>query len=152
MATTTSGLSSQVSSDQFMQLFVTQLKYQNPLNPQDSSAFLSQLAQFTSLEQEQQQTQYLSSMSKVHTASLQVDQLSMASTFIGKTIKYYSDGSGKSSETSTGVVEGVKLEKDGTVSFIVGGKSVSLSNFLEVGGESTKTTSSGVLSTLFGVK
>jgi flagellar basal-body rod modification protein FlgD len=37
--------------DVFLQLLVTQLKNQDPLAPQDNSAFLAQLAQFSSLEQ-----------------------------------------------------------------------------------------------------
>lgn len=40
-----------VSKDEFLHLFVTQLRYQNPLNPMDSSQFTAQLAQFSSLEQ-----------------------------------------------------------------------------------------------------
>ncbi len=35
----------------FMQLLVAQLKNQNPLNPADGVEFISQLAQFTQLEQ-----------------------------------------------------------------------------------------------------
>ena len=34
----------------FLQLLVTQLQHQDPLDPQDNSAFLAQLAQFSSLE------------------------------------------------------------------------------------------------------
>ena len=36
--------------DAFLQLFTTQLKNQNPLNPMDNEAFVAQLAQFSSLE------------------------------------------------------------------------------------------------------
>ena len=35
----------------FLRLLVTQLQHQDPLDPQDNSAFLAQLAQFSSLEQ-----------------------------------------------------------------------------------------------------
>ena len=57
--TTSDGLSAATSSatgskalgkDAFLQLLVTQLKNQNPLDPQDNSAFVAQLAQFSSLE------------------------------------------------------------------------------------------------------
>ena len=130
-----SSLSSEISMQNFLTLFVTQLQNQNPLDPTDNTEFMSQLAQFSTLEQAQQQTKYLSDMSSIGSASLQMDQISLASTFIGKIIKY-SDSS--SSETLSGVVEGVKLEEDGTVSFIIGGKSVSLSGFIEVDDTSTK--------------
>ena len=58
-STTTDGLSSATGSatgnqalgkDAFLQLLVTQLKNQNPLDPQDNSEFVAQLAQFSSLE------------------------------------------------------------------------------------------------------
>ena len=56
---TTGGIASATNSatggkalgkDAFLQLLVTQLKNQNPLDPQDNSAFVAQLAQFSSLE------------------------------------------------------------------------------------------------------
>ena len=40
-----------LEKDDFLKLFVTQLKNQDPLNPQDSAAMAAQLAQFNSLEQ-----------------------------------------------------------------------------------------------------
>lgn len=41
----------ELDKDMFMQLLVTQLQYQDPLNPMDNQEMLAQLAQFTSLEQ-----------------------------------------------------------------------------------------------------
>jgi flagellar basal-body rod modification protein FlgD len=43
--------SAQQMQSQFLQLLVAQLKGQNPLEPQDPTQFVSQLAQFSSLEQ-----------------------------------------------------------------------------------------------------
>jgi flagellar basal-body rod modification protein FlgD len=40
-----------VKKEDFLRLFVTQLRYQNPLNPLDGAAFTAQLAEFSSLEQ-----------------------------------------------------------------------------------------------------
>jgi flagellar basal-body rod modification protein FlgD len=142
MATSsTSGISSEISMDSFLTLFVTQLKNQNPLDPTDNTEFMSQLAQFSTLEQEQQQTGYLANINSIGTASLQLDQITMASSFIGKTIKYSSDENGANDKTLTGVVEGVKLEKDGTVSFIINDESVPISYLIEVEDTSTANTS-----------
>ena len=44
----TSSLGNQTT---FLQLLVAQLKYQDPLQPQDGTAFVAQLAQFSDLEQ-----------------------------------------------------------------------------------------------------
>lgn len=38
----------------FLRLLVTQLRHQNPLNPSDGVEFVTQLAQFTALEQSTQ--------------------------------------------------------------------------------------------------
>jgi flagellar basal-body rod modification protein FlgD len=42
------------SEQMFLQLLVAQLQNQDPLNPTDSTQFVSQLAQFSSLEQTMQ--------------------------------------------------------------------------------------------------
>ena len=41
----------QADSQTFLLLLVTQMRNQDPLNPQDPTQFISQLAQFSSLEQ-----------------------------------------------------------------------------------------------------
>ncbi|MGC9948535.1 MAG: flagellar hook capping FlgD N-terminal domain-containing protein [Bryobacteraceae bacterium] len=40
-----------VNENEFLQLLVAQIQYQDPTNPTDSTAFVTQLAQFSSLEQ-----------------------------------------------------------------------------------------------------
>lgn len=40
-----------VSENAFLQLLVAQIQHQDPTNPTDSTAFVTQLAQFSSLEQ-----------------------------------------------------------------------------------------------------
>lgn len=42
--------SSDLDKDAFLQLLVTQMQYQDPLNPGDSTEYMSQLAQYSSLE------------------------------------------------------------------------------------------------------
>jgi flagellar basal-body rod modification protein FlgD len=46
----------------FLKLLVAQLKYQDPLNPADGVQFVTQLAQFTSLEQSTQMSQDISAI------------------------------------------------------------------------------------------
>ena len=56
MSGTSDGTTATGSTDDkqmFLELMVTQLRYQDPLNPTDSSEFLAQSAQFTALEKMQ---------------------------------------------------------------------------------------------------
>ena len=49
--TTAAAGATDVTKDMFLQLLVAQLQNQDPLNPADSTQFLTQLAQFQQLEQ-----------------------------------------------------------------------------------------------------
>src|SRR5208337_4902437 len=51
-STTPSSPTAALGENDFMTLLIAQLKNQNPSNPQDSSAFVAELAQFSSLQQE----------------------------------------------------------------------------------------------------
>ena len=50
-AATTTDTTNLATKDMFLKLLVAQIKNQDPLNPADGVQFLTQLAQFTSLEQ-----------------------------------------------------------------------------------------------------
>ncbi len=52
----------------FLRLLVTQLKNQNPLNPSDGVEFVTQLAQFTALEQSTQMSVDIAEIRKLLTA------------------------------------------------------------------------------------
>ena len=50
------------TQDEFLKMFMAQLQNQDPLQPQDNSQMVAQLAQFSSLEQAQQTNQQLSAL------------------------------------------------------------------------------------------
>jgi flagellar basal-body rod modification protein FlgD len=60
---------SSVSQDQFLKLFVAQLEHQSPLDPQDGSAMVAQLAQFSSLEQQVQSNTHLADLTSAQDAA-----------------------------------------------------------------------------------
>jgi flagellar basal-body rod modification protein FlgD len=58
----TSNVDDLTNRNTFLQLLVAQIRNQNPLNPQDGIQFISQLAQFSDLEQTMQMRQELTSI------------------------------------------------------------------------------------------
>jgi flagellar basal-body rod modification protein FlgD len=87
-----------LGDNEFLQLMVTQLKDQDPLNPTDPSSYLSELAQFTSLEQE---TNTATSTSQLAASNATTEALGL----LGKSVTYL-DSSGAE---QTGVVSSVDL-------------------------------------------
>ena len=64
----TTGIDSMASEQTFLKLFVAQLQNQDPLNPQDGTQFVAQLAQFSSVEQQIQMREDLDSINKALTS------------------------------------------------------------------------------------
>ena len=115
-----------LGKDAFLQLLVTQLRYQDPLNPQDNSEYIAELANFSSLEQMTNVVKNLEDLGKVVNnidTSVLVGQLS---SMIGKNVDWLevtksSDAEGNPishSETFTGRVTGVTIV-DGAPSVVV---------------------------------
>ncbi len=71
-----------LNKDDFMKLFVTQMKNQDPLAPQDSSAMVAQLAQITQVEQSYNTNTNLKSLLSAINSSSSMS----AASFIGKTV------------------------------------------------------------------
>ncbi|KMN19470.1 flagellar hook assembly protein FlgD [Pseudomonas weihenstephanensis] len=71
-----------LGKDAFLQLLVTQLKNQNPLDPQDNTAFVAQLAQFSSLEG----ITTLNDSVNAITGGLQSSQALQASSLVGRSV------------------------------------------------------------------
>ena len=57
-----------LGQDAFLNLLVTQMQHQDPTEPMDNSAFIAQLAQFSSLELLQQMNQSLATISHFYSA------------------------------------------------------------------------------------
>jgi flagellar basal-body rod modification protein FlgD len=85
--------SNALGKDQFLKLLVAQLANQDPTKPQDSSQFVAELAQFSSLEQQQNTVSRLDTLLMGQATANQT----AASTFIGKDVTFrngavHSDG------------------------------------------------------------
>ena len=84
--TTKSGKEAVMGKEDFLKLLVAQLQNQDPLSPDDPTAFTAQLAQFSSLEQ---LTSLNDSMDNLVTSNANSDRFSTLNT-IGKTVAYNS--------------------------------------------------------------
>jgi len=91
----------------FLKLLVAEIKNQDPTEPMDATQQISQLAQFSSVEQAVQTNTKLDQL-------LASSSLSQADGLIGRTVTN-ADG------TVSGVVESVRIYSDGMIATLVGG-------------------------------
>lgn len=92
---------SSLSQSDFIRLFLTQLTYQDPLEPVDNSEFLAQMAQFSVVEQGRETNKKLDSV-------LVIGSIDQAVSLVGKTVRF-DNGSRK----FTGEVSNVSFNVDG---------------------------------------
>jgi len=116
--------------NQFLQLMVTELTNQDPLNPMDNTELVQQIGELRSIAASDQLTTTLQ--------AVQTQQsLTTASSLIGKTVKALSKDNGD----VTGVVQSVSVEVDPdnntkrTYKVNVNGQSIDLANVREVDGQ-----------------
>lgn len=102
-ATTKNSKETVMGKEDFLKLLVAQLQNQDPLSPDDPTAFTAQLAQFSSLEQ---LTSLNDSMDNLVTSNANSDRFSTLNT-IGKTVAY---NSGSFSFTGDPVEIGYQLD------------------------------------------
>lgn len=104
--------------DDYLKIIVAQLQNQDMTNPTDTSDFINQMVQYTTI----QVMQELNSMSKSN----------YAMSFIGKDVVIAETDSSGNVQTKTGVVDGVSLYYDEPV-FIVDGKEYPMSSIMIAG-------------------
>jgi flagellar basal-body rod modification protein FlgD len=129
--------------DTFLQLLVAQLKYQDPMNPADSSQFMAQNAQFTALEKMQDVADGMNSLLSA--------QLSFGSAnMIGKQVTWVDANGVKQSGTATGasfLSTGPVLTVNGSDVPIVSITSVGTPSASVTGGTPTGATTSSSTAT-----
>ena len=114
-----------VSSDTFLSLLVAEMTNQDPMEPTSNTEFVTQMAQFTSLQYSKDSATY--SMSNY------------ASSLVGKTVTA-SKMDGSKQVTKTGVVESV-MKSGKTYTLKIDGVSFDISNVTSIG--TTSDSSSG---------
>src|SRR6185312_5601221 len=109
-SSTSASDNSTLDYDDFLQLMVAQLQNQDPLNPTDSTEYMSQIAQFSSVEQG------INTNSKLDQL-LANSNISQASTIVGHTLTS-ADGS------VSGIIASVKITDNGLTAILDNGQEV----------------------------
>ena len=123
-STTTVTKTTDLGKDDFLKLLVAQLQSQDPLNPMEDKEFISQMAQFTSLEQ----------MKNVSNAV----QITQATSYIGKQVTW-DDETG---EQQTGIAKSVRIVS-GEPKIVVGDQNIALAKVTSVTDAPAATATTG---------
>lgn len=110
-----------ISQDDFLELFLTQLQFQDPLDPVDNSEFLAQLAQFTALEQSRQTSENTNGLLMMNSSTqaisllnrqVEVQGLGVPLTGTVTAVEFTSAGAQLSVQSATGDVStGIRLSQ-----------------------------------------
>jgi flagellar basal-body rod modification protein FlgD len=119
--TTVSRTDNSMGQDDFLQLMMLQLKNQDPLNPSDPTQYLSELANFSTLQQE---TSIAASSQQAATEQSTAAALGL----LGHTVSY-TDSSGA---TQSGAVQKIDFTSSGPTLTIGGQAGITLGAITEV--------------------
>jgi len=119
---------SELSQDAFLQLLMAQMKNQDPLNPTDSSQFMSQQAAITQVSELQKLNANISSS----------NNMMQASALIGKMVNLTDPND--STNIISGVVGAALFDSSGT-GIMVNGKIYPMDNVLSIENASTESDS-----------
>ncbi len=122
--TNSSSSSLPINENQFLQMLMTELQNQNPMDPNSSDpmSFVTELAQFTSVEQETDTAQNTSTLASGQSTASAVEM-------IGATVNYTDPTSGA---TDTGTVQSVEITSSGPTLTINGTSGIALSSVTQV--------------------
>ncbi|QOZ07650.1 flagellar hook assembly protein FlgD [Bradyrhizobium sp. CCBAU 51765] len=107
--------SNSVDYNTFLQLLIAEMKNQDPTNPMDTSQYMSQFAQLSTVEQAMQTNSKLDAL-------LSSQSLSQANGLIGKTVSF-TDSTGAS---FSGKVVSVSINSDGSIATLADGTKVAV--------------------------
>lgn len=109
----------------YMNLLITQLQNQNPLEPLDNNEMAAQLAQFSQLQQ-------LETMNQSFADVLSTTELAYANSLLGKEVSFIPETETGSADLTSGTVESVYNNIDGEILLGIGSYTVSLEDILSV--------------------
>lgn len=104
----------ETNKDIFLQMLVGQMTNQDPFNPQDPTQYITQLAQFSTLEQMMAMNEGIEYLVGINNGVLVNSALSTSSALIGKEVELCVPNDKGEIEDFSGTLKSVSI-KDGTV-------------------------------------
>ncbi|MDD3267781.1 MAG: flagellar hook capping FlgD N-terminal domain-containing protein [Syntrophomonadaceae bacterium] len=133
--TSNTSTSNTLDKDAFLKLLLVELQYQDPTNPVEDKEFMSQMANFSSLEQMSNLNTSFTKLSDTITGTLLPNlMLQQASTMIGREVSYVDPDD--STSLLTGTIESV-LVKNGVSYYVIDDQEIAMSSVSEIGIQST---------------
>jgi flagellar basal-body rod modification protein FlgD len=133
LSTQTGGISSRTAvdslQDQFMSLLLTEVRYQDPMNPVNDREFFTQLAQFTQVRETVSLRETMDKAFGLLSAQGNTSLLLMGSTLLGHEFR-----AAQADGEFAGVIEGIGLE-GGSLYLVSGGCKVPLEAVTWIGGK-----------------
>lgn len=120
-----------LTEQDFLNLLVTQMTQQDPLNPMTDEDMVQQMVSFSTLQSNNDMQSLLTGMQNGQT-------FSQASSLIGMQVSVQTDSNG---DTAQGVISGVD-NSSGTPQIVVNGQSYNVSSILSVTPPTTSSTQS----------
>jgi len=123
-----------LGKDDFLKLLVAELKYQDPMEPMKDREFISQMANFSSLEQMKNlNTGFENLSTTLNTQLMPLMTLQQASAMIGRQVSYLGAVNEEGERQQlVGTIEAVVL-KDGRPWYVIDGIKIDSANVLEMG-------------------
>jgi flagellar basal-body rod modification protein FlgD len=123
-----------LGKDDFLKLLVTQLRYQNPLQPMEDKEFISQMATFSSLEQMQNMNTTMNALADtINNQWLPHMMMQQAGQMVGREVGYLSLDEAGELQIRAGIVDSVMMQK-GIPYLVIGDEAVSLDQITAMGG------------------
>jgi flagellar basal-body rod modification protein FlgD len=111
-----------LGTETFLTILTAQLQYQDPMESMDNTEYISQLAEFSTLEQ-------LDNLNDSMTSLINLQNIQLGTSLVGKEVSVAKDGI-----TDTGVVEKI-TNLSGNLIFTVNGDEYDISEIMEISNE-----------------
>ena len=112
----------ELGKNAFLQLMVAQLQAQNPLEPSNGTEYISELAQFSQLEQ-------TTNLAQSSSQSVTAQRVAQAVALIGHTVSYIDPSTGA---TQSGAVQSAEITTEGATLTVEGTPGIELAGVSEV--------------------